>query len=361
MMPGNAWRSERAGWYVEMLDALLVRLGLATDPSVAGRWAVLRARLSGHPALGASLAGLPLRVELLQLGVALLDRRPARSAEILALFGEGSVDLRHRRLLPIDLHVGPMGGGGLAVSLGTRSAAIEGALEQGSAVREALDRGTCGASAADSFILRVHLESLDAEGLAAADRICWERLLTPMHDVPVHLVRCVAARKNAHPRSTIDTVAFVSAPPGGATRVPSFAERERAEVVRSWPDRVVADGTLSADLVHAHMHGMGGQPRGGIAPEILAQVLVMNACDAATSDGMVVDAVVSGAVRDAFGFDGPLRIAAARTVARVLHAELALWPQDPSAGVMFAGLAVRRCLAGRDICGRWRHYQGVPP
>ena len=121
---------------LDELDRWMARLGLAR-PSVAwAEWAIpeaWRPELASAPAGPVSLS----RDELLRLGVALLMRHPRRAAEILAAFGQWSIDLRHRRLHMIDLRVEPGDGNGLRVGCEGQTSELAQVFEPESTVVQA--------------------------------------------------------------------------------------------------------------------------------------------------------------------------------------------------------------------------------
>ena len=286
-------------------------------------------------------------------------RCPTRVAEILAAFGQWSIDLRHRRLQVVDLRLEPGAGNGLQVHCDGQTSGLAKVFASDSAVLHALRVHAGRASEADSLLLRIRLDALDSAQLATAEGLAWEQLVDVTPEVPTHVVRLVATPPPGLVRRSIERVGFVSAGEAEGVDEASFAALERAQVARAWGEQLAPVETLEAELVHLHMHGMGGVVRGGGTPAIRSGVVVVNACDAARPEGIVPAFVRSGAALDALGFEGSITMAEARFVARALHEELRTWAQHPELGVHFAALAVRSTMGARDISHRWRHYRSV--
>jgi len=335
------------------IRALIDDMGLAAHPRLQNSWPEARQVLDMLEVKAPDAHQLG---RLRRLGSDLLDLRPARQSELMPLFSVHGVDLTGQRTTALDISVTVRRPRLVHVHFGDRRWALR--LDEADppvppeplldALRQRADK----AGAAESLVVRVHLDALSGAALEAADAVSWERLLWT-EDGPVahHLVRVVASSPVPRTPENIDKVAFFAQHETTATT----AGPERVAVESAWPGRITP-GTLHGDLAHIHAHGTAGFVQGLDPGDVSAWAVVVNACQGARSGGHVRRLVRKGRVAHAMGFVDNVTASVTETVARVWHHEVAAAQADLGRSVWRAGVAVRAALGAQPSAWLWRHY-----
>ena len=337
--------SDRAGEPVRQAERLIDDLGLAAHPAVLGPWAELR----GAWDTAGDLRGLQPRLRL--LGASLLRLRPARTADIAAVWAQAGVPLRGSRVVPLRVVVDVAGADGLAAHVGGAAQPLAAVGGPGCLLAAALRRHAAQRSEVDGLVVVVDCSGLSGEALDAADAVPWEAIVHAGPPVAAHVVRTVAPSQPARPHGPVSTVGFVTAATGTAAR-------EQAWLEAAWGLRVEG-GRTSADLVHVHAHGRSGALSHLDARTLSAPTLVLNACEGAHAGGAAREAVVSGRARDAFGFTERVLASTTTTLTSVFHATLCEWSDAVPEGLLHAGRAGRAAMGGQPAAESWRHYRAV--
>ncbi len=352
----HTWQQTRA--IGPAVDLLLADLGLADHPHIQPRWALLRER----PAIQDAKGPAPLPVvdahAMQQLGVAVLQLRPMRAADVHEVWWLGSVDLRHRAVDHLDVRVSGTVDH-LHASVGSTGVALLPDAPPHPELFAAVRDRASTLGSADSLVLRVHLADLSPEALEQADSVDWEVLLDACRTAPVHVERIVGGRPAVPPRPAIDSVGFFTIEDPESPQLPPFARDERAELAALWRGRLLPSTTLTEDVLHVHAHGTQGAIPGLDSQAIRARMVLFNACTSAEHGGIARQLVRDGHVAHTFGFDTTVTVGTTRLLTRAFHTELLRWVEQPDLGAEFAALAVRTALGDRHIGTRWRHYRSA--
>jgi|GEM_PF-5085413 len=333
------------------IERLLTDLGVRHHPHIEARWTAVRGALALS---GGEVLAAPTRTALVRLGTHLIDLRPARQADVVAVWRRLPVPLERLVLRPLHLHVRASDPHGLTVSVDGEvlpldpDAPLPGALAE--RVRVLVD----GLGPAESALVTVHLADLHPSDLHRADTLTWESLLADCTPGRGHLVREVATAGPPPVGDRLDYVGFL-----GDIRKPS-ADHERRWVTSVWGAGVRV-GQTRADLLHVHAHGHVGAVGGVDLDTLRARVVLFNACEGALSGGVVRRMVATGRAADSLGF--PEAVYAETTLALSLsvHPTLHTWRDDWRRGVVLAALDGRRALGHRPSALSWRHYRAVGP